>query len=113
LYLRDVLRSPAQGVTLDDDPGGAWFSKKGNWVDADHCGSGLARESDVSGDIKAGCEIVFAGKPAPTESRSSYAKRQRYLSSLNAGFSLIFLSDQAVRRGSVTKEEAFQQAAQG
>ncbi|WP_156334932.1 MULTISPECIES: hypothetical protein [Pseudomonas] len=54
--------------------------EKGNWVYADHCGSGLARESGMSGDFYAGCEIAFASKPAPTESRSSYAKRQRCLS---------------------------------
>jgi hypothetical protein len=30
------------------------------------CGSGLARESGVSGDININCAAVFAGKPAPT-----------------------------------------------
>ncbi|WP_367375031.1 hypothetical protein [Pseudomonas lini] len=32
------------------------------------CGSGLARESGVSGDINVDCDAVFAGKPAPTGS---------------------------------------------
>ena len=30
------------------------------------CGSGLARESGVSGNININCAAVFAGKPAPT-----------------------------------------------
>jgi len=30
------------------------------------CGSGLAREGGVSGDINIGCAAVFASKPAPT-----------------------------------------------
>ena len=33
------------------------------------CGSGLARESGVSGDINVDCTAVFASKPAPTGSR--------------------------------------------
>jgi hypothetical protein len=34
------------------------------------CGSGLARESGVSGDIDAGCDGLFASKPAHTGSRT-------------------------------------------
>jgi len=34
------------------------------------CGSGLARDGGVSGDIDAGCDGLFAGKPAPTGSKT-------------------------------------------
>ncbi|WPN56078.1 hypothetical protein [Pseudomonas sp. P9_31] len=35
------------------------------------CGSGLARESGVSGDINVDCDAVFAGKPAQVPHRGS------------------------------------------
>jgi hypothetical protein len=80
------MRSMAVGATIGD-----WLKERlvhkksgkmdcwqcyiaGLWPNASQlsaihpCGSELARESGVSGDIYAGCAAVFAGKPAPTGS---------------------------------------------
>ncbi|RON19259.1 hypothetical protein BK662_03190 [Pseudomonas frederiksbergensis] len=42
------------------------FDARNLEVPAIPCGSGLARESGVSGNINVGCVAAFASKPAPT-----------------------------------------------
>ncbi|BBH35164.1 hypothetical protein PBDP_4701 [Pseudomonas sp. St290] len=110
MILRDVLRSPAQVVTVDDDLEGAWFSQRYSVI-ANPCGSEPARDCGLAVDIVAGCEIAIASRLAPT---GLAGKDSAVFQSLDIRYkkSLIFQQEPDAE-ASPNGAEAFQQAAQG
>ena len=70
-----LAKAACQAVSMLDVPASSRASPLPQWIFIAHrvcvrprskCGSGLARESGVSGGINVGCTGPFAGKPAPT-----------------------------------------------